>query len=106
MKTLSVHEPLAWGQITMKMAIVVNQTVVWLAFATISSVCLPVFAGVTTYSAPPGEAVTGDYAVEVNGETGRRLRRAERVFRGRLLLRVIRLFREGGNPSDVGCGVG
>ena len=43
-----------------------NRTAAWLTFATIPSLCLPAFAGVTTYPAPPGEAVTGDYAVAVN----------------------------------------
>ena len=52
----------------MKIATVINQIVVRLICAATSAVCLPVFAGVTTYSAPPGEAVTGDYAVEVNGK--------------------------------------
>ena len=52
----------------MKIATVINQIVVRLICAATSAVCLPVFAGVTTYPAPPGEAVTGDYAVEVNGK--------------------------------------
>lgn len=52
----------------MKTANVTNQIVVWLTFATLSFLCLPASAGVTTYPAPAGEAVTGDYTVEVNGK--------------------------------------
>ncbi|NLY02109.1 MAG: hypothetical protein GXY83_38995 [Rhodopirellula sp.] len=52
----------------MKIATVMNQTVVWFAFAAICPGSLPVFAGVTTYPAPPGEAITGDYTVAVNGK--------------------------------------
>jgi hypothetical protein len=51
----------------MKIAGTINQIVVWLACVATSAVCLPVIAGATTYSAPAGEAVTGDYAVDVNG---------------------------------------
>ncbi len=52
----------------MKIATIVRQTAVWLALATPCFVGVPGLAGVTTYSAPPGEAVSGDYAVEVNGK--------------------------------------
>ncbi len=52
----------------MKIATVIHQMVVLLACVMIPAVGLPVFAGVTVCSAPLGEAVTGDYAVEVNGK--------------------------------------
>jgi hypothetical protein len=51
----------------MKIARTINQIVVPLVCVATSALCLPVIADVTTYSAPPGEAVTGDYAVDVNG---------------------------------------
>lgn len=49
------------------LTVTVRRSLVWLAL-TQAFVLSPVFAEVVTYPAPPGEAVTGDYAVTVNGK--------------------------------------
>jgi glycosyl hydrolase family 28 len=51
-----------------KIATGMNWAVAWLTFTTVSVISLPASGGVTTYPAPPGEAVTGDYTVTVNGK--------------------------------------
>ncbi len=49
-----------------KMFATVSCGVVWLVLLQ-AAIPLPARADVTTYPAPPGEAITGDYAVTVNG---------------------------------------
>lgn len=45
-----------------------SRTLSWAAFTILASCCSPAIAGVTTYPAPAGEAVAGDYTVTVNGQ--------------------------------------